>query len=174
MTDPERTPHPERTAGRLPRDAAVIFRAFGAADALAQGQALRRVTRRCGVQLLVGADPALARRIGADGVHLPERDAGRAGVLKRARPDWIVTAAAHGLPAARRAMRAGADAVVLSAVFASRSRSARGALGVARFAALARAVGGPVYGLGGINALNAQRLIGSGAVGVAAVEALVR
>jgi thiamine-phosphate pyrophosphorylase len=172
VTDPQRTPEPERIAEMLPGGSMIIFRAFGAADAVARGKALKAIARRRGLLLLAGADPALARRIGADGVHLPERIAQRAGAIRRARPGWTVTAAAHGLPAARRALRAGADAVLVSPVFPSRSPSAKGALGPLRFAALARAAGGPVYALGGVDGVSARRLAGSGAIGVAAVDGL--
>jgi thiamine-phosphate pyrophosphorylase len=172
VTDPERTPEPENVAARLPRGAAVIFRAFGAPDAVARGRALKAIARRRGLLLLVGADPELARRIGADGVHLPERSARRAGALRRTSPGWIVTAAAHGRPAVLGAFRAGADAVLLSPVFASRSPSAKGALGPVRFAALVRAAPGPVYALGGVDAAGARRLANSGAAGVAAVDGL--
>lgn len=45
-------------------------------------------------------------------------------------------------------------------------------MGPLRLAILARAAGGPVYGLGGINTKNARRLLASGVVGLAAVEGL--
>ncbi len=174
LTDPQRTPHPERDAEGLPCGSAVVFRAFGAPDAVAQGWRLRAVTRRRGLVLLVGADPGLARAIGADGVHLPERLAHRAGALRRSRPGWIVTAAAHDEAAVRRARRAGAQAVLVSPVFESASASAGRPMGVLRFAALVRRAGLPVYALGGIDAGTAQRLTSTGAAGVAAVSALIR
>jgi thiamine-phosphate pyrophosphorylase len=59
----------------------------------------------------------------------------------------------------------------VSPVFASRSRSAGTPLGIERFAALAAGVQTPVIALGGIDAANAHLLIGSGAAGLAAVEA---
>ena len=37
FTDPIRTPDPARILTRLPRGAGVVYRAFGAADAVAQG-----------------------------------------------------------------------------------------------------------------------------------------
>ncbi len=150
----------------------MIYRAFGAADAVRIGLALRRVTRRRGVLLLAGADPALARSIGADGVHLPERTAHRAAEIRRRNPRWIVTAAAHGRRALLAAERGGAQAVLLSPVFPSASASAGRPLGSVRFAGLARSSGLPVYALGGISAGTAARLRGSGAIGFAAVEAL--
>ncbi|MBS0360319.1 MAG: thiamine phosphate synthase, partial [Proteobacteria bacterium] len=86
FTDPARTPDPEAIAERLPRGAGVVFRAFGAADAEARGRRLAEIARRRGLVLLVGADAALAGRIGADGVHLPERLATRTRRLKAAHP----------------------------------------------------------------------------------------
>lgn len=150
----------------------MVYRSFGAPNAGAVARDLRQIARARGLTLLIGADIALAVACEADGVHLPERLAHLAGRLRRQRPGWWVTAAAHSLPAARRALALGADAVVVSAVFPSRSPSAGRPLGPLRLAALARAAGGPVYGLGGINTKNARRLLASGAVGLAAVEGL--
>ena len=151
----------------------VIYRAFGAADALSVGRRLARLAHRRGLVFLFGADPALAAAVGADGVHLPERDAARAADLRRRRPRWLVTAAAHSPAAIVAAHRAGADAVFVSPVFASASASAGRPLGVLRFAAMARGAGAPVYALGGVNARTARRLSRSGAAGLAAVEAFV-
>jgi thiamine-phosphate pyrophosphorylase len=172
FTDPLRTPEPEAVAARLPRGAAVVFRAFGAADAGERAARLRTVTRRRGLLLLIGADARLAVACGADGVHLPERLAARARRLKAAHPRWIVTAAAHGLAAARRGAASGADAVVVSPVFASASPSAGRPLGPRRIAAIARRAGAPAYGLGGIQHENAPLLLDTGLAGLAAVGAL--
>ena len=54
FTDPERTPRPWETAARLPAGAGVVFRHFGAGDALETGLRLRAATRTTGVRLLVG------------------------------------------------------------------------------------------------------------------------
>jgi thiamine-phosphate pyrophosphorylase len=172
FTDPARVADPEAVARRLPRGAGVVFRAFGAPDAEARGRRLARIARRRGLLLLAGADADLAARIGADGVHLPERRAWAAGALRRARPGWIVTGAAHSAAAIARARRAGADAVFVSPVFASASASAGRPLGALRFAQLVRGAGLPIYALGGIDAASARRIMRSGAAGFAAVDAL--
>jgi thiamine-phosphate pyrophosphorylase len=67
--------------------------------------------------------------------------------------------------------RAGLDAVLVSSLFPSRSASAGAPLGPDAFAAWVGAVQTPVIALGGVNAANAHLLIGSGAAGLAAVEA---
>jgi thiamine-phosphate pyrophosphorylase len=169
FTDPARTPDPEAIARRLPRGSGIVFRTFGAADAEARARRLQAIARTRGLLLLIGQDAALAQRIGADGVHLPQRLAHRAGVLKRAQPAWLVTSAAHSLAAAR---RSAADAVVISVAFPSRSGSAGPALGPVRLAALVRAAGRPAYALGGIDNKTARRLRDAGLVGLAAVDGL--
>ena len=157
---------------RLPRGAGVVYRAFGAAKAVEEGRRLVRIARRRRLVVLAGADAALAARIGADGVHLPERLAGKARHLRRARPHWLVTCAAHSRAAIVRARLSGADAVFVSPVFASASPSAVRPIGPVRFAGLVSSARLPVYALGGVNADTARRLAPSGAVGFAAVEAL--
>ena len=174
MTDPARTPFPEAVAERLPRGSGVVFRAFDGFDAIETGRRLKAVARRRGLLLLAGADPALARAVGADGVHLPERLAHRARALRRAHPGWVVTAAAHSGQAIARAARFGAQAVLVSPVFESLSPSAGPPLTALKFAALARRAKLPVYALGGVDEKTAPRLLGSGAVGIAAVAAVAR
>lgn len=147
----------------------MVFRHFGAVDAEGQARALKAIARDRGLRLLIGADAALAARIDADGVHLPQRLTHRALALKRARPRWLVTSAAHSLRAARASH---ADAVVVSVALPSNSPSAGPALGPVRLAALARACPRPVYALGGINDATARRLLDAGLVGLAAVEGL--
>ncbi len=173
VTDPARTPDPLAALARLPRGTVAIYRSFGAANSLAEASAMARFARKRGVILLVGADPRLARRSGAHGLHLPERLAHQAGTWRRRRPQWLVTAAAHSLPAARRAQAAGAQAVLVSAVFPSRSPSAPQPLGPIRFEALARGLAAPVIALGGIGPRTARRLAHSRAAGLAGVGAFV-
>ena len=172
FTDPARVPDPEAVLRRLPPGTGVVYRAFGAPDAVTRGRRLARIARRRRLLLLAGADAGLAAAIGADGVHLPERGAWAAAGLRRARPRWIVTCAAHSAGAIAHARRAGADAVFVSPVFASASPSAGRPLGSLRFAQLARGAGLPVYALGGIDARSARRIARSGAAGLAAVDAL--
>jgi thiamine-phosphate pyrophosphorylase len=172
VTDPARTPDPVAAAARLPRGAGVIYRAFGSPDALEVARALRRLATRNGLVLLVGADARLAAASRADGVHLPERDMGRAIRLRRAHPGWLITAAAHGRRAIVRGGRLALDGLLVSPVFASRSPSAGAPLGPVRFAALIRGSRTPVIALGGVNAANAPRLIGARARGLAAVDGL--
>ncbi|WP_312781712.1 thiamine phosphate synthase [Brevundimonas sp.] len=171
FTDPARTPRPWETAARLPAGAGVVFRHFGATDALETGLRLRAATKAAGVRLMVGLDADLAERISADGVHLPERALSAAYALSGRRPDWLLTGTAHGLETARGARDL--DALVLSPVFPAGGASAsKAALGIDGFKALRAHAPCPAYALGGVNAGNAAELLGSGACGIAGVDAM--
>jgi len=171
FTDPARTPRPWETAARLPSGAGVVFRHFGATDSLETGLRLRAATRQAGVRLLVGLDAELAERIEADGVHLPERALSAAYALSGRRPDWLLTGAAHSAKTMKAARDV--DALILSPVFPAGGASAgKTALGVEGFQAMAADAPCPVYALGGISAANAAALIGSGACGIAGVDAV--
>lgn len=173
FTDPERTPAPDRAAERLPIGAGVVFRAFGALDAIETGLKLAEVARARSLTLLVGQDAALAEAIGAQGVHLPERRLGEAVAIRRARPDWFVTAAAHSRLALRSANLSGFDAIFVSPVFASDSASAGSPIGASRLAGWIDQERTPVYALGGVTAASVHRLRNTGAAGLAAVAGLL-
>ena len=170
FTDPERTPRPWDIAARMPTGSGVVYRAFGAADALETAERLRAVTRRRGMALLIGLDADLADRVGADGLHLPERALSAAYALSGRRPDWVLTGAVHSVKAALEVRDL--DAAVLSPVFAAGGASAaKPPLGLPD---LKTAAGGStrIVALGGITAGNAAELQRSGACGLAAIGGL--
>ncbi|WP_454761948.1 thiamine phosphate synthase [Caulobacter segnis] len=172
FTDPARVSNPEAVAERLPTGAGIVFRAFGAEDAVDQGRRLRAIADARGLILLAGAHASLAEGIGADGLHLPEASVAAIPRLRAEHARWLITAAAHDVLAVQAAERAGADAVVVSPVFPSNSPSAGEPLGIEGLKALVAATTLPVYALGGVRARTVTQLIGSGIVGIAAVEAL--
>lgn len=168
FTDEQRLADPLAVLHQLAPGDGVVLRHYGLAPAAraALARRLRAETRRRGLWLLLAGDGALAWRLGADGLHLPQ------GLLVRSlwRPE---SAAAHGVAAIVAAWRAGAVAVFISPVFPTRSHPGAPALGLLRFAALlrlARRRGLAVYALGGIDAAAQRRLAplrpdGFGAIG---------
>lgn len=174
LTDPARTPDPVAAARGLPRGAAVVYRAFGAADRFEVARKLRQVTHERGLRLLIGADWRLAAAVGADGVHLPQRLIGLAEDLRRRRPRWLITAAAHNAAAIADGGRRGLDALLVSVAFPSRSPSAGRALGAVRLAGLVTRSRVPVIALGGVSDANAPRLRSSRLAGLAGIGGLTR
>lgn len=178
MTDPERLPDVEAALRALPRGAALIWRAY---DGDASPERLRHLislARRKQVLLLVAGHPALAARTGTMGIHLPERELRRPRsgyyVIPRLRRGGLaLTAACHSEAAIRRAAEGGAEAVLISPVFATKSHAGAKPLGLIRFAQLARIAarfGLLPYALGGIvTEAHVRRLQGTDAAGIAGI-----
>lgn len=183
FTDGARTPDPCGAVAALPRRlCGVVFRHDGVPGRAALARALARQCRGLAIPLVVAGDARLAAAVGA-GVHLrggrspggllPKRRAAKGG----RRPGTAVTSSAHTAAELRRAWKAGADAVFLSPALPTRSHPGAPALGVVRWAALARRLprhgrpggGAAVLALGGVDGRQARRLPrwcgGAGAIG---------
>lgn len=167
LTDPLRTPDPIAIAERLPPGTAVIYRHFGVADRARVARQLATVARARRLVLLIAADPELAERVGAGGVHWPER------LFKRASARGLSTASAHSREGVVRAQEAGAHAILLGPVFPTRSSAGNSPLGLFHASQIANAVATPVIALGGVNKSNAVGLSGRGFAGVAAIDAFL-
>ncbi|MBT2186375.1 thiamine phosphate synthase [Sphingobium nicotianae] len=153
-------------ARRLPRGAAIVVRHYrrDVAGRRALFDGLRAVVgRRC--RLLLAGSPEQARAWGADGHHgpIPARRAG----------PWLHSASVHDHHELLAAFRAGADAILISPLFATRSHPGGRPLGPVRFAALARRSSVPVIALGGVCPRHAGLVRRLGATGFAAIDGLV-
>lgn len=171
MTDDTREADWLAAVAALPRTSAVIVRLRDGAARERLARALRPLCRARRIALLIADDPALAQRVGADGVHLPERHVAKLPGVKALNRLWLVTCAAHNAAAVRRSRRA--DAVFVSPVFATASHPARRALGPTRFAALVRE-SAVAYALGGVETKTIRRLQAHRIVGIGLIDGWVR
>jgi thiamine-phosphate pyrophosphorylase len=169
ITDRRRLSDPVSAAAALPPGSGVLLRDYDHPDRATLAHQLARLCRRRRLVFMVAGDRRLAAKVGADGVHLSEAAMRRRAPAPRSR---FLTAASHGAAALRRATAGGADACLLSPVFATESHPGARALGPWRFARLTRDATLPVYALGGLDRLNSRRLLASGACGIAAIGAL--
>lgn len=124
-----------------------------------------------GARVLVNCDEALARKTGADGVHLKAAQL----MASRTRPDveWC-GASTHNAKELAHAAELGLDFVVLSPVKPTLSHPNAPPLGWEKFAALAAGLPLPVYALGGLNATDMDNARHSGAHGIAMQRGGVR
>jgi len=153
----------------LPPETAVIVRHRDAHKRETLARQLRPVCAARRIKLLIADDPALAMRVRADGVHIPERFVARLAALKALHPSWLVTTSAHSARAVDAASRANADGVLIAPVFATASHPGREALGALRLRALCTRSRVAAYALGGIDAKSIQRLAALPLSGVALI-----
>ncbi len=172
LTDDDRLADPLPIVAQLPVGSLVIFRHYRAPDRRLLACRLAKLCRARRLQLLVSGDFSLAVALGS-GLHLPEGLAARMPpkirLWHRHQPRLLSTAA-HGRRGLLRAARCRADAALLSPVFPTLSHPGKPGLGLLAFRRLAGGAGLAVYGLGGISAATVNRLVGSGAVGIAAIS----
>ena len=144
----------ERALRRLPRGSGFIYRHYHLPDPdrYHRFYALRRIAKSRG-HLVILADSALtASDWGADGVY------GAPLALWPRRAGLLQLATAHNLQEIAAAKRKGADAILLSPVFPTRSHPGGTVLGPVRFRLLAQHSRVPVIALGGMSAVHARSL----------------
>ena len=172
ITDSARLPDPLSAVARLPRGSAVLLRDYNLPSRDELAHELATLCRRHHLKLLIAGDAALAIRVGAAGLHLPEERISESRRWRHRRR-WLITASAHSREALRRAKMAGVNAAFLSPVFATGSHPTQPPLGSKRFNLIATHAALPVYALGGITAVNAVKLVDGNAVGIAAIGAFI-
>ncbi len=147
----------EGALARLPRGSGFIYRHYHLPDPqrYLRFRQLRRIAKARG-HVVILADSALtAREWGADGIYGSPRS------LYPRRAGLIHLATAHGAGELALAARLGADAALLSPVFATNTHPGGASLGPARFGLLARVAPLPVIALGGMTASRARTLVWS-------------
>lgn len=130
---------------------------------LAQASALQALCAQHGVPLLINDELALARAVGAAGVHLGEDDGDIAAARATLGPQAIIGASCYDqLALAQRAVAAGASYVAFGAFFPSATKPlARRA--DARLLREGAALGVPQVAIGGLTPDNAGPLVSAGA-----------
>lgn len=140
----------ENALTRLPRGSGLIYRHYHLPDAerVARYHALKRLARARD-HVVVLADSALtALEWGADGIY-------GSPLSLYPRRDLLILATAHNMREIAQANRIGADALLLSPVFPTRSHLGAPSLGSVKFRLLAQYARMPVIALGGMDPVRA-------------------
>lgn len=139
---------------------------------LEEALALKELCGKYRVPLIINDRPDIARKAGADGVHVGLSDMG----IRRAREilgeGFIIGGSAHNVKEALEAQQAGADYIGCGAVFGSRTKSDVTTLPREELRAICRNVQIPVVAIGGIGRNNIRELKGTGIAGAAVISAL--
>lgn len=143
----------EAALAALPEGSGFVFRHYHLehSDRVARFTALALLARKRAHLVVFARDAGMAAALGADGVYgSAECVANSDGLLR--------LATAHGGAEIQAAARAGADALFLSPVFATRSHPGAIVLGVHGFHVLAQQSPVPVIALGGMTPDRAREL----------------
>lgn len=146
------------------------------------GRRLRAATRRAGVALVVNDRLDLALTLGAEGVHLGRRSVSVADARALLGPSIWISVSCHAPSEVPLAAASGADAALLSPIFASPGKGAP--LGLEALSSAREVVVGlsarerrdplpslPLIALGGVDEMNTSACFQAGAAGVAAIRA---
>ena len=134
---------------------------------------LAELLKPLGIPLIINDRVDIALAVGADGVHLGQRDMPIGYARQIGPPHWIIGISAESLGDALRAEGEGADYIGISPVFSTPTKSDTAApLGLEGVRQIRSAVRIPLVAIGGIHHGNAMEVIRAGAAGLAVVSAI--
>jgi thiamine-phosphate pyrophosphorylase len=138
------------------------------------GLALRELTKRRNVPLVVNDRLDIALAIGADGIHVGQSDLPVEAIRRIAGERLFIGVSAGTVEKAVQAQADGADYLGAGAVAPTGSKADVGSIiGTDGLRAICAAVRIPVVGIGGISAANAAQVIHSGAAGIAVISSIL-
>ncbi|UCD51812.1 MAG: thiamine phosphate synthase [Phycisphaerales bacterium] len=149
-------------------------KALGRAAFLAEACVLKQICQAGGVPLIINDDVVVAKKTGADGVHLGQSDAPVAEARDALGPEAIIGLSIETLEQARDAAALDVDYLAASPVFATPTKTELAEpLGLIGLRAIRKLTDKPLVAIGGINLDNARAVLEAGADGLATVSALV-
>lgn len=141
-------------------------------DQLPVAEALLGLCRQAGVPLLINDHVDLALAVGADGVHVGQRDL-PIDVARRLLPaDAVVGCSTNNADEARAAAAQGASYIAVGRIFPTGSKSNTRPASLETIRQVRAAVSVPVVAIGGITAENVGQVIEAGADAAAVIAAV--
>lgn len=153
----------------------VQYRAKTASSAEMYNEALqlKALCDSFNVPLIINDRLDIAMAVGAAGVHLGQDDLPCAAARKILGEDYIIGVSAHNPAEAKAALQSGADYLGCGAVFGTATKADVQKLGTDGLAAICKAKGLPVVGIGGVTADNYREVRAAGADGAAIVSGIL-
>lgn len=143
------------------------------AEMYAEALQLKALCNSFKVPLIINDRLDIAMAVGAAGVHLGQDDLPCAAARKLLGEDYIIGVSAHNPTEAAEALQNGADYLGCGAVFGTATKADVQKLGTDGLAAICKAKGLPVVGIGGVTADNYREVRAAGADGAAIVSGIL-
>lgn len=143
------------------------------AEMYAEALQLKALCDSFNVPLIINDRLDIAMAVGAAGVHLGQDDLPCAVARRILGEDYIIGVSAHNPAEAKAALQSGADYLGCGAVFGTATKADVKKLGTDGLAAICKAKGLPVVGIGGVTADNYREVRAAGADGAAIVSGIL-
>lgn len=143
------------------------------AEMYAEALQLKALCDSFKVPLIINDRLDIAMAVGAAGVHLGQDDLPCAAARRILGEDYIIGVSAHNPAEAAEALERGADYLGCGAVFGTATKADVKKLGTDGLAAICKAKGLPVVGIGGVTADNYREVRVAGADGAAIVSGIL-
>lgn len=143
------------------------------AEMYAEALQLKALCDSFNVPLIINDRLDIAMAVGAAGVHLGQDDLPCAVARRILGEDYIIGVSAHNPVEAKAALQSGADYLGCGAVFGTATKADVKKLGTDGLAAICKAKGLPVVGIGGVTADNYREVRAAGADGAAIVSGIL-
>ena len=143
------------------------------AEMYAEALQLKALCDSFNVPLIINDRLDIAMAVGAAGVHLGQDDLPCAAARKILGEDYLIGVSAHNPAEAKAALQSGADYLGCGAVFGTATKADVQKLGTDGLAAICKAKGLPVVGIGGVTADNYREVRAAGADGAAIVSGIL-
>lgn len=143
------------------------------AEMYAEALQLKALCDSFNVPLIINDRLDIAMAVGAAGVHLGQDDLPCAAARRILGEDYLIGVSAHNPAEAKAALQSGADYLGCGAVFGTATKADVKKLGTDGLAAIRKAKGLPVVGIGGVTADNYREVRAAGADGAAIVSGIL-
>ena len=138
-----------------------------------KAKAVKEITDKFDVPLIINDRLSIAIALGADGAHVGQDDIDGAVARDILGPDRILGISASTVEEAVKAEEDGADYIGCGAVFPTSTKDDADSVDIEEFKKIKKAVSIPVVAIGGIKENNVKELKGSNADGIAVVSAIM-
>ena len=138
-----------------------------------KAKAVKEITDKFDVPLIINDRLSIAIALGADGAHVGQDDIDGAVARDILGPDRILGISASTVEEAVKAEEDGADYIGCGAVFPTSTKDDADSVDIEEFKKIKKAVSIPVVAIGGIKENNVKELKGSNADGIAEVSAIM-
>ncbi|MDC3166721.1 thiamine phosphate synthase [Candidatus Pelagibacter sp.] len=123
------------------------------------GQKIKNICKKNNVKFLINDDPILAKRLGADGCHLGQKDMNIKEARKIIGKQIIGVTCHNSLNLAKKAIKAKANYLAFGAFYSSKTKKTKHEANIKILNKIKKITKTPIVAIGGINSENYKNLL---------------